>query len=81
MHMRKLLLLLFAFVFFAVQAMAQKVVTGKVTDDKGAPLGEVSIIVKGTKTGTVSKSDGMYSLTVPSGATTLVFSYVHQAGL
>jgi TonB-linked SusC/RagA family outer membrane protein len=79
--MRKLLLLLFAFVFFAAQAMAQKVVTGKVTDDKGAPLSEVSVIVKGTKTGTVTKSDGTYSLTVPAGATTLVFSYVHQAGL
>jgi TonB-linked SusC/RagA family outer membrane protein len=79
--MRKLLLLLFAFVFFAAQAMAQKVVTGKVTDDKGSPLGEVSVIVKGTKTGTVSKNDGTYSLTVPAGATTLVFSYVHQAGL
>lgn len=79
--MRKLLLLLFAFVFFAVEAMAQKVVTGKVTDDKGAPLSEVSVIVKGTKTGTVTKSDGSYSLSVPAGATTLVFSYVHQSGL
>ena len=78
MHMRKLLLLLFAVVFYAMQANAQQVVTGKVTDEKGSPLSEVSIVVKGTKTGTVSRNDGTYSLTVPASAKVLVFSYVHQ---
>jgi len=74
--MRKLLIALTAFLFFSGQLFAQKVVTGKVTDDKGNPIPNASVIVKGTSTGTTTKSDGTYSLTVPAGATTLVFSSV-----
>lgn len=65
-----------AFLFFTGQLLAQKVVTGKVTDDKGNPVPNASVLVKGTSTGTTTKSDGTYSLTVPAGATTLVFSSV-----
>jgi TonB-linked SusC/RagA family outer membrane protein len=74
--MRKLFLLLWGVVFFATQALAQRTVSGKVTDDKGTPLQNVSVLVKGTTTGTVTKVDGTYSLTVPAGAQTLVFSAV-----
>jgi len=76
MHMRKLFLLLMGVVFFASQAMSQRTITGKVTDDKDAPVGNVSVTVKGTKTGTVTKADGTYSLTVPATAKSLVFSSV-----
>src|SRR5690606_34540129 len=51
-------------------------VTGKVTDDKGNPIPNASVLVKGTSTGTTTKTDGTYSLNVPAGATTLVFSSV-----
>ncbi len=58
--------------------MAQdKVVSGKVisaTDN--SPLPGVSIIVKGTTTGTISNIDGEYSITVPSDEATLVFTFV-----
>ncbi len=74
--MRKLFLLLWGVVFFATQALAQRTVSGKVTDDKGTPLQNVSVMAKGTTTGTVTKADGTYSLTVPAGATVLVFSAV-----
>ena len=75
--MRKLLALLTAFLLFAgSQLFAQKTITGKVTDDKGNPIPNTSVIVKGTNTGTVSKSDGTYSLTVPQNATALIFSSV-----
>jgi len=74
--MRKLFLLLWGVVFFATQALAQRTVSGKVTDDKGTPLQNVSVMAKGTTTGTVTKADGTYSLTVPAGATALVFSAV-----
>ncbi|HEY6503373.1 MAG TPA: SusC/RagA family TonB-linked outer membrane protein [Chitinophagaceae bacterium] len=74
--MRKLLLVLTAFLFFAGQVFAQKTITGKVTDDKGTPLANVSVTVKGTSTGTVTKADGTYSLTVPANAKQLEFSYV-----
>lgn len=74
--MRKLFLLMLGVVFIATQALAQRTVTGKVTDDKDAPLGNVSVTVKGTKTGTVTKTDGSFSLTVPATAKSLVFSSV-----
>jgi len=54
----------------------QKTVSGKVTDSGGLPLPGVTIVVKGTTTGTVTNADGKYSMpNVPSGAT-LIFSFV-----
>lgn len=51
-------------------------VSGRVSDIQGQPLPGVSIVVKGTTTGTITGSDGNYKLTnVPAGAT-LVFSFV-----
>ncbi len=77
--MRKLFLLLMGVMLFAAQAMAQRTVTGKVTDNKGAPLPNVSVQVKGTGSGTVTKEDGTYSLVLPANASTLVFSSVDMA--
>ncbi len=76
MHMRKLLLTVAAFLLFAGTLLAQKTVTGTVRDDKGTPIPNASVVVKGTTTGTVTRADGTYSLTVPANATTLVFSSV-----
>jgi len=66
--MRKLLVALTAFLLLAGQLLAQKTVTGKVTDDKGNPVPNATVVVKGSRTGTVTKSDGSYSLTVPADA-------------
>src|SRR5262245_23223087 len=77
--MRKLLLLLFGVVFIAATAMAQHTVTGKVTDEKGNPLANVSVIVRGTTTGTTTKEDGSYSISVPAGARALFFSAVDMS--
>lgn len=77
--MRKLFLLLWGVVFFAFQALAQRTITGKVTDEKGAPLQNVSVMVRGTTTGTVTKADGTYSLAVPASAKALVFSAVDMS--
>ena len=53
------------------------VITGKVTDSKdGSGISGASIIAKGTKIGTTTSSDGSFSLSVPSGTTTLVISSV-----
>lgn len=74
--MRKLALLLMGVLCFALTAIAQRTVTGKVIDDKGAPVPNASIEVKGTTTGTVSKEDGTWSLVLPPNAKTLVISTV-----
>jgi len=74
--MRKQLLLLSGFVLCSIIALAQRTITGKITDDKGNPVANVSVIIKGTTTGTTSKTDGTYSLTVPANAKALIFSSV-----
>ncbi len=70
----------FAFlVFVGLQLLqAQTVqITGKVTSSEdGNPIPGVSVVVKGTTVGTTTDFDGKYSLNVPSGATTLAFSFV-----
>ena len=73
--MRKQLLLLSGFVLLSIITLAQRTITGKITDDKGNPVANVSIIVKGTTTGTTSNPDGTYSLTVPANARALIFFF------
>ncbi len=51
-------------------------VTGKVTDADGNSLPGVSVLLKGTTTGTATDTDGKYSLVVPSGEGVLMFSYI-----
>lgn len=53
-----------------------KKVKGKVTDQTGAPIPGAAIIVKGTTIGITSDGDGNYSLSLPSDAKVLVFSFV-----
>ncbi len=58
-------------------ALAQsRTVTGKVTDENGGNLPGVNVLVKGTTNGTTTNADGQFSLTVPSGDATLVFSFI-----
>jgi TonB-linked SusC/RagA family outer membrane protein len=74
--MRKIYFLLMSMVIFSQSLFAQKTVTGKVTDEKGSPLANVSVQIKGTTSGTTTKPDGSYSISVGPNARTLVFSYV-----
>ncbi len=55
---------------------AQTKVTGKVVDAQGLALPGVSILVKGTTTGTVTGTEGDYTLNVQNRNATLVFSYI-----
>lgn len=63
-------------VLSASAAFAQKTVTGTVLDEYGLGLPGVSILVKGTTTGTATDIDGKFSLSVPSDQSTLVFSFI-----
>ena len=71
------LTLLAAFVLITQLLSAQnREVTGKITDGSGAPLAGVSIKVKGSSAGTASGNDGSYTISMPKGLNTLIFSYI-----
>ena len=53
-----------------------RAVKGKVSDSSGASLPGVSVVIKGTTTGTITNSDGAYELPKVKENTTLVFSFV-----
>ncbi len=75
--MKKLLLLLGLALFTSGVLLAQRTITGTVTDQLGEPLIGASVLLKGTSIGTVSDVDGNYSLTIPEEAASNViqFSY------
>lgn len=51
------------------------IIRGKVTNSQGEPLRGVSVVVKGTTTGTSTDESGNYSIDVPPNGT-LVFSFI-----
>jgi len=54
----------------------QRTVSGKVTDESGQPLPGVTVIVKGTTTGTITDVDGKYTISNISEGAILQFSFV-----
>lgn len=65
---------------FETNQQQQKSVSGKVTDSSGASLPGVSVVVKGTTNGTISDTNGNYSLSnVPENAM-VQFSFVGMKG-
>jgi len=57
--------------------LAQRQITGSVSDAQGSPLIGVSVFVSGEETtGTISDVDGSFSLEVSSQADSLTFSYI-----
>ncbi len=77
MMKRKMLKAMFLCILMVVSTglFAQNIVTGSVKDDTGQLLPGVSVVVKGTTTGTVTDVEGKFTLSVPGNAT-LVFSFV-----
>ncbi len=76
--MKKCSILLLLMVLFAGAALAQRTVTGTVSDGTGAGLPFANVFVKGTDPAVIASTDegGKYSIDVPNGYTTLVFSMV-----
>src|SRR6188508_1107943 len=63
--------------FITVNAMAQtSILRGAVRDANGLPMAGASVILDGTKKGTVSDASGNYELKVSPGNYTLIVSYV-----
>lgn len=76
--MSKKLFVLILMCFCFTEAWTQdKTIKGKVTDDKGLPLTGVSVAVKGVDKGTVTDSEGSFTLDVPVSVKTLIFSFVN----
>ncbi|MBR2649542.1 MAG: SusC/RagA family TonB-linked outer membrane protein [Sediminibacterium sp.] len=74
--MRKVIYLtsLLLFFYLAIIAQSNKTISGRITDSKGSGLAGVSVVVKGSTNGTVTNSEGKYTISISPGATTLVFS-------
>jgi TonB-linked SusC/RagA family outer membrane protein len=73
--MKKVLLMLLF--LSSTLVFAQRItVTGTVVDESGSPLAGATVQVKGSTEGTLTGTDGRYSIPVPGPETTLVFSFV-----
>ena len=60
----------------AIHVAPRQLVRGTVTDENGAGLPGVSVVMKGTTRGTTTDGEGLFQLDVPEATVTLVFSFV-----
>lgn len=60
----------------AIPAMADRNLTGAVSDENGEKLPGVSVLLKGSQRGTLTSNDGTFTISVPDNGGTLVFSFV-----
>ena len=63
-------------VIAARPSVTSKKITGTIKDEKGEPLPGVTILVKGTTTGSATDANGNYSLVVPKLGVQLIFSFI-----
>ena len=54
----------------------KRIIKGLISDEFGEPLIGVSVLVKGTTTGTITDIDGNYSIEIPNDNAILEFSYI-----
>ena len=73
--MKKLSLLLSMMAFMVTFTMAQRTVTGSIVDSDGLTLIGANVTVPNTTIGTITDTDGNFSLSVPSDAMQLMISY------
>ncbi len=76
--MRKFTIFLALMLFIGLQvANAQRTITGKVTSsDDGSGIPGATVMVKGTATGTITDTDGKFSLAIPKDKESILVSYV-----
>jgi len=60
-------------------SFSQRKISGTIRDDKGAPLAGVTVTVKNSRVATTSDVKGVFKLSLPENATSLLVSYVGMA--
>lgn len=73
---RVILTLLFATLTLTLVQAQDRIVTGKVTDETGQGLPQVTVLVKGTSIGTPTDADGNYRLSIPENSKVLIFRFL-----
>lgn len=74
--MKTRLLFLASLLLATTVLIAQRDISGVVSDEDGNPLIGASVFIKGQSSGTVTDLDGAFQLTVPSGVETITVSYI-----
>jgi len=59
-----------------MSADTSREITGSVTDDQGAPIAGVTVLIKNTTRGTLTDSYGKYRITVQSADKAIVYSFI-----
>jgi hypothetical protein len=71
--MRKILFVSILLMLVGFVSWAQRTVTGSVTDASGQPITGLSVQVKGTLVGTISREEGSYTLSYLTNVAHLMF--------
>ncbi|MDF2187184.1 TonB-dependent receptor [Paraflavitalea sp. CAU 1676] len=73
---KQITVLLFVLCTWCLASYAQTSIRGVVTDNTSkSPMAGATVLVKGSKTATITGNDGRYEITLPPKATTLVFQF------
>ena len=70
--MKKIILIL-SVLFLMTAGTTSRVITGRVVDSANKPIPGVSVVIKGTTTGTVTDANGAFTITVNEGSAALLF--------
>lgn len=78
--MKKAALFFALFCFVSSYLCAQnKTISGKVTDNKGVPMEGTSVLIKGRNGGTVTNTEGNFTIVVPPAAKSIIVSSLNFA--
>jgi len=73
--MKKLIFLIASLSLFFVAMAQSRTVTGRVTDENGLPIANASVIIRETKRGTSTDTNGNFSITLDNRSQRLLISY------
>jgi TonB-linked SusC/RagA family outer membrane protein len=69
----------FALILTSSVLAQERNISGTVTDESGSSMPGVSVVIKGTTTGTATDAEGRYALAVPGDDAAIIFTFVGYA--